>query len=259
MQARGSIVVCLTIALAFLSAGSSFAAPPTEEDVAKVESFLFVQNTESGSFKDGRLTFDGHAPVIFFADRPYRVSGHTTLAHFIDTWMEGADSFAQDPPNAVLSILGEDVESFVVELSDPQLNSSGVSYAAKVEKGTVPAKFKEASLFIDNNLWAAVGGLAVGRASARRNEARTASAYQAGQQSAQQTAAKQDQQTYYQASTPPPPANPAPAPSSKPTTTSKSDSNSAMQQLEELKQMLDKGLITQDQYDKKSQEILAAM
>ena len=247
--------ICITLVLVLQPAGSLLAAAPTHEEVSKVTSFLFVQNTNSGSFRDGRLTLKGSAPVLFFSDRPYRISGHTTLEHFIDSWDSGEDSFAEDPPNAVLSILGENVESFVVVLSDPELKSGGVSYKVEVEDGTIPPKFKDASLFIDNNLWAAVGGLAVGRASARRSQSREAASYQAGQEAGKQESqpsAQQDPNTYYQAH---PPAPAAPAASTEPT----SATATPEQQLDQLKQMLDKGLITQDEYDKKKQEILAAM
>jgi len=146
-------------------------------------------------------------------------------------------------PGAALSLLGENVESFVVVLSDPELKSGSVSYEVVVEDGTIPRKFEEASLFIDNNLWAAVGGHM-----ARRSQARAAAAYQAGQQSGEQTA-QQDQNTYYQAHPP------APAASAAPT----SATATPEQELHQLKQMLDKGLITQTEYDDKKKEILAAL
>jgi hypothetical protein len=242
--------ICMTLVLALPFSGSLLAAAPTPEEVAKVTSFLFVQNTNSGSFQDDRLTFSGTAPVLFFSDRPYRISGHTTLEHFIDAWDSGKGSFAEDPPNAVLSILGENVESFVVVLSAPELTPDGVSYRVAVDEGTIPQKFKDASLFIDNNLWAAVGGLAVGRISARRSAAKTAAAYGAGQKSAQQ-----DQKTYYQAGLAPPAAPVAPAA----TPAAPSATATPEQKLDQLKQMLDKGLITQDEYNKKKSEIMAAL
>ncbi len=185
-------------------------------------------------------TLEEVGPVIFFSDRPYRVFGHTRAEHFVNSWDSGADSFAKNPPNAVLSLLGEDVESFGVVLSDPKYEKGTISYRVELEAGTIPAEFGPASMFIDNNLWAAVGGLAVGRATARRQERRTAAAYSAGQASA-----AQDQNTYYQA-----------APSQAPTQAPASATATTEQQLQQLKDMLDKGLINQDDYDKKKQQIL---
>jgi len=232
----------IVFALAALPVGAQTAggSAPTHDQVSKVTEFLFVQNASSGSFKDDRLTLEEVGPVIFFSDRPYRVFGHTRAEHFVDSWDSGADSFAKNPPNAVLSLLGEDVESFGVVLSDPKYEKGTISYRVELEAGTIPADFGPASMFIDNNLWAAVGGLAVGRTTARRQQRRTTAAYSAGQASA-----VQDQNTYYQAT---PSQAPTPAPASATATTE--------QQLQQLKDMLDKGLISQDDYDKKKQQIL---
>ena len=231
-------IIVFALAALPVVAQTAGGSAPTHDQVSKVTEFLFVQNASSGSFKDDRLTLEEVGPVIFFSDRPYRVFGHTRAEHFVDSWDSGADSFAKNPPNAVLSLLGEDVESFGVVLSDPKYEKGTISYRVELEAGTIPADFGPASMFIDNNLWAAVGGLAVGRTTARRQERRTAAAYSAGQASA-----AQDQNTYSQA-----PPTQAPAPASATATTE--------QQLQQLKDMLDKGLISQDDYDKKKQQIL---
>jgi hypothetical protein len=237
----------LLIGITLLAFGAQLAAAqssgddsPTHEDVSEVKEFLFVQNASSGSFKDGRLTLDGAGPILFFSDRPYRIFGHTRPEHFGDAWDSGTDSFADDPPNAVLSILSEDLQSFGMVLSNPSYNNGTISYAVTVEDGTVPPKFGHASLFIDNEGWAAVGGLIVGRNMARRRQAEQAYAYQAGQSS---TIAVQDQNSYYQAEAAAPVASSA----------------TSEQQLEQLKSMLDKGLISQNDYDEGKQRILRDM
>lgn len=154
-----------------------------------------MQNASSGHFKDGRLTLHDAGPAIFFSDRPYRVFGHVTPQRLVESWNVGKDNFASDPPNATLSILGDEVQSAVIELSDPKYDGKAFSYKVNVLSGSVPDKFGHASLFIDNDLWAAVGGLAVGRMSARAQDARTVAAYSAGQQSMQKP-----QATTYQGS-----------------------------------------------------------
>lgn len=201
-----------------------------------------MQNAKSGSYVGGRLILDDAGPILFFSDRPYRVFGHTSAQHFVDAWGSGSDSFADVPPNAVLSILGEDMQSIGMVLSDPRYEDGAISYAVTVEEGTVPPDFGHSSLFIDNEAWAAVGGLMVGRGMARRRDAEKVAAYNAGQVSA-----VQDQNTYYQAQQAPAPAAPA-AMSATPT-----------QQLSQLKDMLDQGLISQSDYDKKKQQILQQM
>lgn len=221
---------------------------PTHEQVSQATEFLFVQNTASGSFKDGRLTLEKGGPIIFFSDRPYRIFGHTDLEHFVTAWDKGPDSFAENPPNAVLSLLGDQVESFVVVLSNPTLHDGTITYTVQVDEGVIPESFGAASLFIDNEAWAAVGGLAVGRLSARRQQTREAAAFKEGQ-----ATAHQDQATYYQAQ----PAVSSDSASAK--AASSSSASTPEQQLEQLKDMLDKGLISQDDYEKKKQEILKTL
>jgi hypothetical protein len=42
---------------------------------------------------------------IVFADRPDRAAGHVLTKDFLKEWDGGSDSFAEDPPNATLSVL----------------------------------------------------------------------------------------------------------------------------------------------------------
>ena len=219
-----------------LNAEAEAPAAPDYEDVSTVTEFLFVQNAGSGRFENGRLSLADSGPIIFFSDRPYRIFGHTQLPHFIESWNSGADdSFANNPPNAVLSILGDKVSSFGVVLSNPRYEEGRVSYSVEVEAGNIPSEFGPASLFIDNEAWAAVGGLVVGRGMSRREHRREAQAYAAGKGSAME-----NQNTYYQA------AHAQAAPTS----------GSAEQQLAELKELQEKGLISQQDYDQKKQQIL---
>lgn len=183
---------------------------PTHEQVCAAEEFLFVQNASSGSFDGERLTLDRVGPTIFFTDRPYRVFGHVQPSEFVAAWTRGPNSFAQDPPNAVLSLLGEkNVRSCMVVLSDPRIANGNLSYKAQVLNGEVPASFEEASLFIDNEAWAAVGGFAAGHILARRRDREVEEAQAQGQ--AQGAAAAQQTSSYYYNATPPPPPPPPPS------------------------------------------------
>ena len=187
--------------------GIGAAQQPTHDDVAEVESFLFVQNSTSGTYDGERLTLNSVAPTIFISDRPYRIYGHVELGAFVEAWKRGPNSFAEDPPNAILSLLGEEhVASFEVELLDPRVEAQGVSYGVVVEHGTIPPSFEASSLFIDNEAWAAVGGLVVGHRMARRQDARTAAAYEAG--AAKGRTSAQTSSYYYNAAPPPPPPPP---------------------------------------------------
>jgi len=64
------------------------------------------------------------------ADRPRREVGHMSCEHFVSVWGEGDNSFAADPPNAVLSFLdpsGSYPEDTVVVLSEPRLAGGDLS------------------------------------------------------------------------------------------------------------------------------------
>ena len=69
---------------------------------------LIVMNSR-GAIRDGaKLTLIGISPnSIIFADRPVRSAGHARTTHLIEEWAKGSDSFAKDPPNAILSVFSK--------------------------------------------------------------------------------------------------------------------------------------------------------
>jgi hypothetical protein len=125
----------------------------TEERLEDIEA-LFVQTA-------GRLTTDGEKTItlnglspstIYFADRPKREVGHMTTSRFVDLWGEGDNSFAVDPPNAVLSFAepsDRTPEEVVVTISEPRLNGDSLSYDVTVLDGTLPVSTGPCALFID--------------------------------------------------------------------------------------------------------------
>jgi len=123
-----------------------------EPQVDNIEA-LFVQSARGMTSSDGSVTFHGltHS-TLFFADRPQRIVGHLSSKKFVNQWDEGEDSFAEDPPNAVISFLeNEDTppEEVTVELSDPQIDEDTLTYKVIVLDGKLPAKAGPCSLFID--------------------------------------------------------------------------------------------------------------
>jgi hypothetical protein len=112
---------------------------------------LFVQTANSMSYHGGKLNLHGLAPTtLFFSDRPDRVTGHITSEDFVDSWDKGNDSFASDPPNAVLSIFHrEGVSDVVVVLDQPELAHDILTYNVEILDGEMPAKGGHVSLFID--------------------------------------------------------------------------------------------------------------
>jgi hypothetical protein len=124
----------------------------TESQVDQIEA-LFVQSARGLTTSNGSLTFHGLAhSTLFFADRPQRVVGHLSSRKFVDQWGEGEDSFAEDPPNAVVSFLedGDTIpEEVTMTISDPTLDGDSLTYKVDVLDGTLPASAGPCSLFID--------------------------------------------------------------------------------------------------------------
>ena len=78
----------------------------------------------------------------------------------MDEWQagEGPDNFADDPPNATLSVYesGSTENTLtVVEISHPVIDGKDLFYQYKLIAGTVPKAGGATALFID---WIGVGG-----------------------------------------------------------------------------------------------------
>ena len=80
---------------------------------------------------------------------------------FIELWDAGAESFAVDPPNAVLSFLdGDDTpDDVVVVLHDPRLEGNELTYRSTCSRGRCPTSTGPCTLFIDSFGRSVVAGL----------------------------------------------------------------------------------------------------
>jgi len=125
---------------------------PTVEQLDQIEA-MFVQSAHAMTTTERTMTLHGQAhSTLFFADRPQRVVGHLHTRKFVNEWGDGENSFAEDPPNAVLSFLEEGdavPEEVTMELRDPHLTEETLTYKVVVLDGTLPAKAGPCSLFID--------------------------------------------------------------------------------------------------------------
>jgi len=112
-----------------------------------------VQSAHGLTTTESTVTFHWQAhSTLFFADRPQRVVGHMHTNKFVSDWGEGDNSFAEDPPNAVLSFLEEGdavPEEVTMVIRDPQLTENTLTYTVEVLDGTLPAKAGPSTLFID--------------------------------------------------------------------------------------------------------------
>jgi hypothetical protein len=114
---------------------------------------MFVQTARGVTGDGSTVTLHDVTPAtLYFSDRPQRVVGHMTTADFVDLWGKGDNSFATDPPNAVLSFVEGAAEApadAVIVIKDPVLRDGQLSYSVDVLEGAVPSQSGAVSLFID--------------------------------------------------------------------------------------------------------------
>jgi hypothetical protein len=73
-----------------------------------------------------------------------------TTKDFVDEWSEGANSFAADPPNAALSIFGQDkIVDIEVTLMNPRFVGENLVYDVAVLQDDISPISGQSSLFID--------------------------------------------------------------------------------------------------------------
>lgn len=146
------ILLCMTISF---SMGVVLAQANPVINEADAPKFLYTMSAKSGTFENGRLTLKDVPLVVYFADRPHRLSGMLSIEVFAQGWDKGSDSFRADPPNATLSILGKDgANNVVVELSEPdvKVKEGSISFKVRVLDGELPASFEHSTLFIDEEV-----------------------------------------------------------------------------------------------------------
>ena len=124
----------------------------TEEKLEDIEA-LFVQTAASMTSDGNSITLLGLSPsTLYFADRPQRETGHMSTQRFVDLWGDGDNSFAENPPNAVLSFAESDdrpPEDAVVTIQNPKLDGDVLSYNITFLDGTLPTATGPCALFID--------------------------------------------------------------------------------------------------------------
>ena len=124
----------------------------TEQRLEEIES-LFVQTAHGLTTADGTITLKMLSPsTLYFSDRPKREVGHMSTEHFVEVWDQGDNSFADDPPNAVVSYLDpkhDFPEDTVVVLRDPRIDGADLTYSIEILDGTLPKEAGPVALFID--------------------------------------------------------------------------------------------------------------
>jgi len=127
-------------------------AAPSGPAKPEIVPSLFVLNSRGATLQGDTLTLTGVTPSsIIFADRPVRSAGHQPTADVIAEWGSGDDSFAKNPPNATVSVLGKDgsVKDAVVVLKNPKLEGDKLTFNVQVLEGDLAGADGATALFID--------------------------------------------------------------------------------------------------------------
>ncbi len=130
---------------------ATLASPAVAEDEAC--DMLFVQDAKAMTFDGSLLTLKEANPnIIFFCDRPVRTAGHMTRDAFMKLVSEGENSFADNPPNAAVSIIdakGEVIEVIVTLSKKPLVSGNDMVFPIKVIDGELPNAGETVIMFID--------------------------------------------------------------------------------------------------------------
>ena len=114
---------------------------------------LFVQDAKAMTFDGNRLTLKEANPnIIFFCDRPVRTAGHMDRNAFMKLVTEGENSFADNPPNAAVSIIdakGEVTEVVVTLSKRPLVSGNDMVFPIRVIDGELPNAGETVIMFID--------------------------------------------------------------------------------------------------------------
>jgi hypothetical protein len=122
---------------------------------------MFVQTADSFKAADKTLRLvNVSQQTLYVSDRPVRLAGHLTMLASLDEWQAGAgpDHFANDPPNATLSVYesGRNENTLtVITISHPVLEGNDLVYRYKLIEGAMPKAGGPTALCID---WIGAGG-----------------------------------------------------------------------------------------------------
>jgi hypothetical protein len=134
-------------------------ASPIEPTNSSEPEWLYVQTAATAKMtSDTTLEIPFTRDVFGFTDRPNRRQAYLTAFEFASLWTaEGANSFAADAPNAVLTwVVGEEQREAEVIINNATVYADGVQeslvYEVTLEAGQMPdAQMSSVSLFVDSS------------------------------------------------------------------------------------------------------------
>lgn len=142
------LITTITAAALALGMGTALAGPSTDVNTSattqasrKAPSYLFVMHANKGEIsknKNAGYSLTMNLPdvdqVIAFSDRPYRIVKYITGNALAKLWTKGKNSFATDPPNAVLT--AKDMKPQIVQLNSITVNGDKVIYGLQLTAPT---------------------------------------------------------------------------------------------------------------------------
>ncbi len=154
---RGQRLLSATAAIAIAGFASQLDFAGAAMAAEAEPMFMFVQVADDLKADPAANTLrlvNVNQQTVYFSDRPVRLAGHLKMADFLKEWTKaaGKDNFADDPPNATLSVYmpGQANNTLaVVELSHPVIDGADMVYTYKLMEGTMPESGGATSLFID--------------------------------------------------------------------------------------------------------------
>jgi hypothetical protein len=124
---KGTVVAGAALLGASFKTPAAMAAdqPQEEEEICQA---LFVQDAKGVELKkDSVILKDPNDHLIFFCDRPVREAGFLTWDAFMDSVTTGENSFAENPPNAALTIVDKEgkIHELILFLMDKPVKEGG--------------------------------------------------------------------------------------------------------------------------------------
>lgn len=235
------------------------------EEAPEEPAFLLVQSSRAFEYDGDRLVVLGTSPsTIFFSDRPDRIAGHLSLEQAYAWGRSGDDSFVEDPPNATLSILEEgEMANVVLTISDAVIEGDTISFDVDILEGELPGRGGPNTLFIDV-LGRPLTPLSVAGVRRRTRRRSLAVGYSVGATAAASSSSHANAQSTAAASSAAASADQAAdaadrAADAAEDAAASTDASSIEKDLADLKDLRDKGLITQQDYDDKKKELLDSL
>jgi hypothetical protein len=143
-----------------LLSGSLHADPHKTVKAADREktSWLSIQTSRGATFDGKTLVLTNVDPaVVMFSDRPTRIAESVPLADFLRAWdSKKSGGFEADPPNAGITFIADgNMSTASVELKQPHLTGTTLTYQVRVLQGKLPPNLGTSSLFVDGgcNPW----------------------------------------------------------------------------------------------------------